>query len=141
MSFPRRTTARHLRSSWPRTLPSDSACGRLVALQFCSFSRLWGEAFLDPATRTFKRKASECDAGGGGPVRRTFVEFVLLPLYRMYAACLGEEERDIERTLRGVGVLLSRDQLRASARPLLRAACRRFFGPSTGLVDMVVRHW
>ena len=103
--------------------------------------RLWGEAFLDPATRTFKRKASECDAGGGGPVRRTFVEFVLLPLYRMYAACLGEEERDIERTLRGVGVLLSRDQLRASARPLLRAACRRFFGPSTGLVDMVVRHW
>lgn len=102
-------------------------------------ARLWGDCYLDPATRTFQKKASKCD-NSSGTVKRTFVAFILEPLYKMYTACLGEEEGDAEKTLRSVGVLLSRDQLRSSARPLLRAAFRRFFGPSTGFVDMVVRH-
>ena len=102
-------------------------------------ARLWGDCYLDPATRTFQTKASKCD-NSAGTVRRTFVAFIMEPLYKMYTACLGEEEADAEKTLRSVGVLLSRDQLRSSARPLLRAAFRRFFGPSTGFVDMVVRH-
>jgi len=98
--------------------------------------RLWGNCYLDPATGTFRKRAADCD----GAVKRTFVAYVLEPIYKIYAACLGESEKDTERLLRGVGVLLSRDQLRASARPLLRAALRRFFGPSTGFVDMVVGH-
>ena len=102
-------------------------------------ARLWGDCYLDPATRTFQKKASKCE-NSAGTVKRTFVAFILEPLYKMYTACLGEEEGDAEKTLRSVGVLLSRDQLRSSARPLLRAAFRRFFGPSTGFVDMVVRH-
>ena len=102
-------------------------------------ARLWGDCYLDPATRAFQKKASKCD-NSAGTVKRTFVTFILEPLYKMYTACLGEEEGDAEKTLRSVGVLLSRDQLRSSARPLLRAAFRRFFGPSTGFVDMVVRH-
>ena len=102
-------------------------------------ARLWGDCYLDPATRTFQKKASKCD-NSAGTVKRTFVAFIMEPLYKMYTACLGEEEADAEKTLRSVGVLLSRDQLRSSARPLLRAAFRRFFGPSTGFVDMVVRH-
>ena len=54
---------------------------------------------------------------------------------------LGVDVEDsVKATLRSVGVLLSRDQLRASARPLLRAAFKRFFGNYTGFVDMVVRH-
>ena len=58
----------------------------------------------------------------------------------MYALCVGESEGDVVRAFRGLGVLLGKEQLRASARPLMRAAFRKYFGTSTGFVDTVVRH-
>uniref|UniRef100_A0A7S4JKP7 Tr-type G domain-containing protein n=1 Tax=Odontella aurita TaxID=265563 RepID=A0A7S4JKP7_9STRA len=102
--------------------------------------RLWGDCYLDPAAGTFHRSSRDCD-NSEGPVKRTFVQYALEPLYKIYAACLGENERDVDKMLRTVGVILGRDQLRASARPLLRAALRRFFGDgSGGFVDMVAKH-
>jgi len=104
--------------------------------------RLWGNSFLDPRTRTFRRRGGDCspDPATGAPPRRTFVRYVLEPLYKMYTLCVGEGEADVERSFRGLGVLLSKEQLRSSARPLMRAAFRRYFGPSTGFVDAAVGH-
>ena len=58
----------------------------------------------------------------------------------MYTLCVGESEKDVEKAFRSLGVLLSKEQLRASARPLMRAAFRKYFGTSTGFVDTVVQH-
>lgn len=104
--------------------------------------RLWGNSYLDPKSRTFQRRAGDCgpDPRTGSSPRRTFVRFVLEPLYKMYSLCVGESERDVERAFRSLGVLLGKEHLRASARPLMRAAFRKYFGPSTGFVDTVVRH-
>jgi U5 small nuclear ribonucleoprotein component len=106
--------------------------------------RLWGDCYLDPVRRTFHSSVRDCtpsDAKDSSPIRRTFVQFFLEPLYKLYAVCLGEEGKDVDRVLRSVGVHLSTTQLRSSARPLLRAACKRFFGPSSGgFVDMVTQH-
>jgi U5 small nuclear ribonucleoprotein component len=104
--------------------------------------RLWGNAYLDPKTKTFRRRAGDCstDPETASMPKRTFVRFVLEPLYKMYALCVGESEKDVERAFRGLGVLLGKDQLRASARPLMRAALGRYFGVSTGFVDTVVHH-
>ena len=104
--------------------------------------RLWGNAYLDPKSKTFRRRAGECgpDPTTSASPRRTFVHFVLEPLYKMYALCVGESEGDVVRAFRGLGVLLGKEQLRASARPLMRAAFRKYFGTSTGFVDTVVRH-
>lgn len=98
--------------------------------------RLWGDCYLDPNTRMFKMSARDCTPVTDKPVQRTFVEFVLEPLYKIYAACLGEI--NVESTLRRVGVLLRKEELRASARPLLRKACSKFLGTS-GFVDMLVK--
>jgi len=100
--------------------------------------RLWGDSYLDPTTRTFHTKSSACATPG---VERTFVTLVLEPIYKIYTACLGEREADVNKLLRNVGVLLSKEQLRASARPLLRAALSRFFATaSAGFMDMLVQH-
>lgn len=99
--------------------------------------RLWGDCYLDPTTRRFKRSSRECSTS----VERTFVTYVLQPLYKIYSACLGERESMVNKLLRSVGVLLSKEELRASGRPLLRAALSRFFQTATcGFVDMVVQH-
>ena len=100
--------------------------------------RLWGDSYLDPTTHTFHIKSSDCDTPG---VERTFVTLVLGPIYKIYTACLGEREADVNTLLRSVGVLLSKEQLRASARPLLRAAMSRFLATANaGVVDMLVQH-
>lgn len=44
--------------------------------------RLWGDRYFNAETRTFSKKA----AGGAG--ERTFVEFILEPLYKIYAQVL-----------------------------------------------------
>ena len=100
--------------------------------------RLWGDSYLDSATGTFHRSARDCTSAG---VDRTFVTYVLEPLYKIYTACLGEREPDANKLLRSLGVLLSKDQLRASARPLLRTALSKFLQTaSCGFVDMIVQH-
>jgi len=100
--------------------------------------RLWGDAYLDPATRTFHTSARDCATPG---VERTFCALVLHPLYKMYTACLGESPTDVNKMLRSVGVLLSKDELRQDARALLRTALSRFLASArAGFVDMVVQH-
>ena len=100
--------------------------------------RLWGDAYLDPTTRTFHRSSRDCATPN---VDRTFVTYVLEPLYKIYSACLGEREVDANKLLRSVGVLLSKEQLRSSARPLLRAALSQFLHTArNGFVDMIVKH-
>lgn len=42
-------------------------------------SRLWGDLYYHPDTRTFKRKAP---INGG---ERSFVQFILEPLYKIYS--------------------------------------------------------
>jgi U5 small nuclear ribonucleoprotein component len=104
--------------------------------------RLWGNAYLDPRSRTFQRRAADCapDPVTGLSPKRTFVQFVLEPLYKMYTLCLGESEKDVEKAFRSLGVLLGKEELRASARPLMRAAFRKYFGVSTGFVGSIVKH-
>jgi U5 small nuclear ribonucleoprotein component len=100
--------------------------------------RLWGDAYLDTSTKTFHSAPRECATPG---VDRTFVTYILEPLYKIYTACLGELEVDVNKLLRSVGVHLNKDQLRASARPLLRAAMSKFMETANrGFVDMIVKN-
>jgi 116 kDa U5 small nuclear ribonucleoprotein component len=100
--------------------------------------RLWGDSYLDPETRMFYKNARACSTAG---VERTFVTYVLDPLYKIYAACLAEREHVVNKLLRSVGVLLHRDELRSSARTLLRTALSKFFQTTIcGFVEMTVEH-
>jgi 116 kDa U5 small nuclear ribonucleoprotein component len=100
--------------------------------------RLWGNCYLDLETRNFYKNARACSFSG---VQRTFVTYVLDPLYKIYSACLAEREHVVNKLLRSVGVLLHRDELRASARTLLRTALSKFFQTAIcGFVEMTVQH-
>eukprot|EP00613_Pedinella_sp_CCMP2098_P038485 CAMPEP_0171804652 /NCGR_PEP_ID=MMETSP0991-20121206/74235_1 /TAXON_ID=483369 /ORGANISM="non described non described, Strain CCMP2098" /LENGTH=997 /DNA_ID=CAMNT_0012417059 /DNA_START=82 /DNA_END=3073 /DNA_ORIENTATION=- len=68
---------------------------------------------------------------------RTFVQYILEPLYKMYSAALGEEPEELARTLREVGVSLSKPELHLDPKPLLKLIMGRFFGDCSGFVEMV----
>lgn len=71
---------------------------------------------------------------------RTFVEFVLEPVYKLYAQIVGDVDGMMTPTLESVGVTLRPEENGLNIRPLMRVALGRFFGPHTGFVDMCVQH-
>ncbi|KAK6437221.1 hypothetical protein LTR95_006582 [Oleoguttula sp. CCFEE 5521] len=96
--------------------------------------RLWGDIFFNPRSRKFTRKAVEEKA------RRSFVHFVLEPIYKLYSNTISESPADLKKTLEELGIVLKPSQLRANAKDLLKMVCEQFFGPASGFVDMVVEH-
>uniref|UniRef100_A0A3B3ZYG0 Tr-type G domain-containing protein n=1 Tax=Periophthalmus magnuspinnatus TaxID=409849 RepID=A0A3B3ZYG0_9GOBI len=96
--------------------------------------RLWGDIYFNPKTRKFTKKAPTSNS------QRSFVEFVLEPLYKILSQVVGDVDTSLPRVLDELGIHLSKEELKLNIRPLLRLVCNRFFGEFTGLVDMCVQH-
>ncbi|KAF2224316.1 elongation factor 2 [Elsinoe ampelina] len=124
---------------WSFTLPSFA---QLYAdsysnspLDVPEFSRrLWGDIFYTPSTRKFTRKSVDASS------KRSFVNFVLEPIYKLFSHTISEKPDELKETLESLGIYLKPTQLRSNAKELLKLACEQFFGPATGLVDMLVAH-
>jgi U5 small nuclear ribonucleoprotein component len=96
--------------------------------------RLWGDIYFNNETRKFTRKASDPEQS------RTFVHFILDPLYKLYSHVLSEETDDLKRTLASLNITLKPMTYKMDVRPLLKVVLDQFFGRATGLVDMIVEH-
>ncbi|KAJ2927681.1 hypothetical protein H1R20_g9422, partial [Candolleomyces eurysporus] len=98
--------------------------------------RLWGDIYTykDNGKLKFTRKAEDPEA------ERTFVKFILTPLYKIYSHVLSEDADDLKETLRSLGITLRTVLYKMDTRPLLKVVLDQFFGPATGLVDIIVNH-
>ena len=96
--------------------------------------RLWGDIYFNQETRKFTRKQADPEQN------RTFVHFILEPLYKLYSQVLSEETDSLKDTLKSLGINLKPVMYKMDVRPLLKAVLDQFFGPSVGLVDMIVEH-
>lgn len=96
--------------------------------------RLWGDIFYNPVIRKFSRRAQEDDA------KRSFVHWILEPIYKLYAHTLSESAEDLKVTLDQLGIRLKPSEYKTDAKELMRLVCQQYFGPSTGFVDMITQH-
>lgn len=97
-------------------------------------ARLWGDVYFNPGSRKFTRKGMEEGS------KRSFVNFVLDPIYKLYSHTISESPEDLRETLASLGITLKPLQLKTNADVLLKLVCGHFFGPAQGFVDMVVQH-
>jgi len=121
-----------VQTGWSFTLDSFAALyygSRVGTREFAR--RLWGNVYFHPQTRTFKRQPPP----EGGV--RSFVQFILEPLYKLYSQILGEDAAVLKRTLDELGVSLRREQYKLDTIPLLKLVLSNFFGRASGLVDML----
>lgn len=124
-------------TGWCFTLPSFA---RMYAEKYPDVNanefsvRLWGDIFFNPKRRSFTRKGTEERS------KRTFVNFVLEPIYKLYSHTVSEAPEDLRETLATLGIHLKPSQYRTDAKDLLKRVCEQFFGGAEGLVDMVVNH-
>ncbi|KAF2155797.1 P-loop containing nucleoside triphosphate hydrolase protein [Myriangium duriaei CBS 260.36] len=124
---------------WSFTLPSFA---QLYADSYSStpidvpeFSRrLWGDIFFTSRTRKFTRKPVDSSS------KRSFINFVLEPIWKLFSHTISESPDDLKSTLESLGIHLKPTQLRSNAKDLLKLVCEQFFGPATGFVDMLVKH-
>ncbi|KAK4116291.1 P-loop containing nucleoside triphosphate hydrolase protein [Canariomyces notabilis] len=96
--------------------------------------RLWGDIYFNPRKRSFTRKPIEEGA------KRSFVHFILEPIYKLFSHTISRSPEDLKETLEKLGIYLKPSQYKADPKVLLKLACEQFFGPSTGFVDMVCQH-
>ncbi|CEG40323.1 116 kda u5 small nuclear ribonucleoprotein component-like [Plasmopara halstedii] len=98
-------------------------------------ARFWGDKYFNPQTRTFTKKSPYPGA------LRSFVQFVLEPLYKMYSKVLDGDPKELSATLRAMGLRLRKEELNLNPRPLLKLVLGKFFGTVTaGFMDMVVKY-
>lgn len=95
--------------------------------------RLWGDIYFNHKTRRFSQKPIP-------NVNRTFVQFILEPLYKIFSQTVGDVDLTLPKTLDELGVHLTKEELKLNIRALLRLVCQRFFGSFSAFVDMVVDH-
>ena len=113
---------------WCFTLPSFA---KLYAdsypnstLDSTEFSRrLWGDIFFNPKSRKFTRKAVEEGA------KRSFVHFVLEPIYKLYSHTISESPEDLKKTLEGLGIFLKPTQLKSNAKRTATVGLRAILRP------------
>lgn len=122
---------------WSFTLPSFAQKYKDSADEEAMAKRLWGDWYFDPASRAFSKKK-----GGNNSVGlvRTFVQFVLEPIYKLYSQVIGESPEDLVVVCKRLGVALKNSEVHMDAKPLLRVVMSRFFKNPAGFVDMVVQH-
>lgn len=94
--------------------------------------RLWGDIYFNSKTRKFTKKTPSSSS------QRSFVEFVLEPMYKIFAQVVGDVDECLPRLCDELGISLTKEERKLNIRPLLRLVCNRFFGDFTGFVDMCV---
>ncbi|KIR29756.1 U5 small nuclear ribonucleoprotein component [Cryptococcus deuterogattii 99/473] len=93
--------------------------------------RLWGNIYFDPSTRKFTRKPADVES------KRSFVHFILEPLYKLYTQVLSADQETLKETLADLQITLKPSVYKMDVRPLLKVVLEAFFGPSVGLIDMI----
>lgn len=96
--------------------------------------RLWGNIYYNEESRNFSRKAADPQS------KRSFITFILEPLYKLYTQVLSSDTVSLKRTLAKLGINLKPAVFKIDVRPLLKIVLNHFFGPSTGIMDAIAQH-
>ncbi|BFU18288.1 U5 small nuclear ribonucleoprotein subunit, putative [Entamoeba histolytica HM-1:IMSS-B] len=81
---------------------------------------MWGDKWFDHQTHTFKRiKGNE---------KRTFVEFILEPIYKIVGMCVSKEGKELKQGLKNFNIRLEGNESELNFIPLLRTVFYKFFG-------------
>lgn len=95
---------------------------------------MWGDVYFNGETRKFGRNAAD------SRTKRSFVHFILEPLFKVYGQVVAEDTATLKATLTSLGIFLKPKQYSLDVKPVLRLVMDQFFGPPTGFVDMVSQH-
>jgi U5 small nuclear ribonucleoprotein component len=93
---------------------------------------LWGDIYYNKETRKFSKKSNEIAH------TRTFVEFILEPMYKLLGYSVSEDKESLEQILGKLGIILKISEYKLDPKPLLKLICLKFYGHHSALVDVIL---
>eukprot|EP00484_Ammonia_sp_Unknown_P021901 CAMPEP_0197032570 /NCGR_PEP_ID=MMETSP1384-20130603/11221_1 /TAXON_ID=29189 /ORGANISM="Ammonia sp." /LENGTH=1087 /DNA_ID=CAMNT_0042462255 /DNA_START=27 /DNA_END=3290 /DNA_ORIENTATION=- len=105
--------------------------------------KLWGDIYYDAEQQTFvhgKENHQHKSKTKKKSKKRAFIQFILEPLYKIYAHTLGSDAQKLFPLFEELGIKLKKKELELDPKPLLSVILSRFFGESKGFVSMIVQH-
>lgn len=117
-------------------LERSGAC----SVNYSQFAKkLWGNLYFDRSTGKFVEEPPEPPKDApSNKVPRSFVEFILEPLYKFFRICIEEPSGQFQELAENYGIKLRKAQKSLNVRPLLKLACSQFFGSFQSFVEMIV---
>jgi len=106
--------------------------------------RLWGDWYSHPTTNNISKTPPKATGS-----KRTFVQYVLEPLWKLYGNVLSSDTKLLQKTLEAsLGIRFLHEDLCIDPQPLLRLILRRWMGDpcsllhsgASGFVDMCINH-
>jgi U5 small nuclear ribonucleoprotein component len=94
---------------------------------------LWGDIYFNSDNRKFGKKPTEKNPD------RSFIEFILNPLYKIIGYTLSEEKDSLKEILGKIGIDLRLSEYKLDPKPLLKLVCRKFFGHFNSFVDIMLK--
>ncbi|KAJ8909007.1 hypothetical protein NDN08_005706 [Rhodosorus marinus] len=105
--------------------------------------RLWGDVWYDKKKLTFTKKTPPADEESGEPPARSFIEFVLDPIYKLYSMIVADDVDILTKKMVHLGIMqhLRRSDLRLDVKPLFKICLGTFFdGATRSLGEMLSKH-
>jgi elongation factor 2 len=96
--------------------------------------KLWGNWYFDAAGK----KWTTTDKGG--TLKRAFVQFIMDPIVKMFAAVLEDKKQKYMKMLKAVNVTLPVDCKELVGKPLLKRIMQTWLPASDAVLEMIVVH-
>ncbi|KAL1994838.1 hypothetical protein VTN49DRAFT_1025 [Thermomyces lanuginosus] len=98
--------------------------------------RLWGENYFNPKTKKWT-KSGEYE---GKPLERAFNQFVLDPIFKIFAAITHNKRDEINMLLEKLDIKLVGEEKDQEGKALLKTVMRKFLPAADALLEMMVLH-
>ncbi|KAJ5084002.1 hypothetical protein NUU61_008581 [Penicillium alfredii] len=98
--------------------------------------RLWGDNYFNPKTKKWTNRG-EAD---GKPLERAFNQFILDPIFKIFAAVNHNKREEITTLLQKLEVNLANDEKDLEGKALLKLVMRKFLPAADALLEMICIH-
>ena len=97
---------------------------------------LWGDYYFNSETKKFSRKSSSAYK------KRTFIEFILEPIYKIFAHTVGKDRETLEFFLaKNLEIQLSPEEYRLNIKSMIKLIFSRYFQNNNCLVSSIIQHF
>lgn len=99
--------------------------------------RLWGDNYFDPKAKKWKKKGVD---DNGKPLPRAFCQFVLDPIYKIFACIMNHENEKVAKMLKSLKIELKGEERDLVGKPLLKVVMQKFLPAADALLEMIIVH-
>lgn len=95
--------------------------------------RLWGDNYFNPKTKKWAKTAE-------GGVERSFNQFILDPIFRIFDSVMNFKKDQIPTLLEKLEIKLTKDEQDLEGKQLLKVVMRKFVPAADALLEMMILH-